>query len=145
MADQSWWITPALALAGALLGGYLAARANGTIAERRAERALVREARVALERWHATRVGPSNVQYPGLSGALLAEVTDDAHRNFFQNHFAETSKAKAALGAVRHLDPRIADVLDAEGWAIPVDRVNDLRDALSGAEKLALRGRVALK
>ena len=145
MAEQLWWLTPVLALIGALSGGLVAAWANGAIAERRAERALVREAKVALERWFATRVAPSDVQYPGMDQGVLTEVTNDSRRSFFKNHFAETTKAKAALGAVRHLDHRIAEVLNLEDWTIPASCIDDLRDALAKAERLAARGRTSPK
>lgn len=141
LSETLWWLAPVLALIGALLGGVIAAWTNGLVAERRTERALVRDARLALERWNATRVGPSNVQYEGLSAELLAAVSDQAHRRFFDTHFAETTKAKAALGAVRHLDGRIAEVVDLDDWLIPHERVPQLREALSKAEARALWGR----
>lgn len=56
--DSLGLIVPALALVGGLLGGYLAQVVGGSVAERREDRRLLREARVALERWVATRTGP---------------------------------------------------------------------------------------
>ncbi|QDZ16294.1 hypothetical protein [Humibacter ginsenosidimutans] len=139
MTDM-WWLTPLLALLGALLGAFVSPWISGIVGERRAERTLVRDARIALERWNATRTGPSNVQYPGMDATLLAEVSNDAHRKFFTEHFAASLNARAALGAVRQLDDRIAKVVDVEDWRIPVESLIDLREGLAKAEMRAMAG-----
>lgn len=129
------WLTPLFSLVGALIGGVITARVNGQVAERRAERALVREARIALERWWANQQGPREVGYPGMDADFMAEVSKAASRDFFATFFAENAKARAALGAVRHLDGRIGPILDnSPDWRLPADKVDDLRLALRDAE-----------
>lgn len=135
MTDVALWVTPILSLLGALLGGVIVARVNGQVAEHRAERALVRDARIALERWWANQNGPRDVNYPGMDPEFMAEVSRSAAREFFATYFLENSKARAALGAVRHLDNRIGPILDeSPDWRLPADRVGELRSALREAE-----------
>ena len=128
-----WWVAPILALIGALLGGMLA--------ERRADRALVREARIALERWHATRVGPVALGYPGIGEDIMKPISEDSVRQFFSRHLQSTFEAKVALGAVRNLDGAFADVLDLERWDLPAEEIEGLRSALVRAEKRAWKGK----
>jgi hypothetical protein len=130
-----WWVTPLLALVGGILGGSIASWVSGQIAERREDRRLLREARVALERWKATSHGPLVQGYPGLDPDQVRHVQERSTAQFFERHFEATLEAKAALGAVRRYDPRIAEVLDEETWKLPAERIDELRDALSAAEK----------
>jgi hypothetical protein len=130
-------IVPVLALAGALLGGYLTQLAGGSVAERREDRRLLREARVALERWVATRIGPMSMSYPGISSADMAPIQKKSLEDFYDRHFQATFEAKAALGAVRRFDERIGRILDQDRWDLPIESVGELRDALTQAERRA--------
>lgn len=136
-----WWVGPVLALVGALLGGMLSSWITNLLGERRAERALVREARIALERWHATRVGPYPLAYPGVDPSVMAAVSEDALKRFFERHLQATFEAKAALGSIRHLDRQIAAALDVERWDLPAEQMEQLRRALVRAEKRAWNGK----
>ncbi|MGO2029778.1 hypothetical protein [Neomicrococcus lactis] len=130
-------VVPVLALAGALLGGYLTQLTGGWVAERREDRRLLREARVELERWVATRTGPLGVAYPGISAEDMAPVQKQSLEEFFARHFQATFEAKAALGAVRRFDERIGRVLDLNRWDLPIESVAELREALTQAERRA--------
>lgn len=130
-------IVPALALIGALLGGYLTQVVGGTVAERREDRRLLREARVALERWVATRTGPIEIGYPGISPTDMVPIQKKSLEDFFSRHFRATFEAKAALGAVRRFDERIGRILDQDRWDLPIESVGELRDALTQAERRA--------
>lgn len=136
-----WWVAPILSLIGALLGGMLASWVGSLLAERRADRALVREARIALERWHATRVGPMALGYPGIGQDIMKPISEDSIRQFFNRHLENTFEAKAALGAVRSLDGAFAEVLDLERWDLPAEEIEGLRIALLRAEKRAWKGK----
>jgi len=136
-----WWVAPVLALVGALLGGMLASWISNLLGERRAERALVRDARIALERWHATRVGPYPLAYPGVDPSVMTAVSEDALTKFFERHLQATYEAKAALGSIRHLDRKVAATLDIERWDLPVEEIEALRGALASAEKRAWKGK----
>ena len=140
MSDY-WWVAPVLALVGALLGGMLSSWITNLLGERRAERALVRDARIALERWHATRVGPYPLAYPGVDPSVMAAVSEDSLKRFFERHLQATFEAKAALGSIRHLDRQVAAALDAERWDLPTDQMEELRNALVRAEKRAWKGK----
>lgn len=140
MSDY-WWVAPVLALVGALLGGMLSSWITNLLGERRAERALVRDARIALERWHATRVGPYPLAYPGVDPSVMAAVSEDALKRFFERHLQATFEAKAALGSIRHLDRKIAAALDVERWDLPTKDMEGLRSALVRAEKRAWQGK----
>lgn len=83
-------VVPVLALAGALLGGYLTQLTGGWVAERREDRRLLREARVALERWVATRTGPMGLAYPGISAEDMAPIQKRSLEEFFARHFQAT-------------------------------------------------------
>lgn len=134
--DWTQIVTALLALGGALLGGYLSQIVGGRVAERREDRRLVREAQVAFERWVATRVGPVNLGYPGVSSDQMQPISERAFADFFDRHFSATVDAKAALGVVRKLDSRIGEVLDLERWDIPSERINELREALQAAQQM---------
>lgn len=136
-----WWVAPIPALIGALLGGMLASWVGSLLAERWADRALVREARTSLERWHATRVGPVALGYPGISEDIMKPISEDSVRQFFSRHLQSTFEAKAALGAVRNLGGAFADVLDLERWDLPAEEIEGLRSALVRAEKRAWKGK----
>lgn len=136
-----WWLTPVLALIGALTGAVLTPWVSGAVAERRADRALVREARLAVERWHSTLVGPDITGYPGMSDALVQEIAEAQRKKYFDTHFEYTQQARAALGAVQHLDPRIAEIVVARTWRIPEEKSSDIRSALSDAEKNLMFGK----
>lgn len=136
-----WWIAPVLALVGALLGGMLSSWVSNILGERRAERALVRDARIALERWHATRVGPYPLAYPGVDPSVMAAVSEEALTSFFERHLQATYEAKAALGSIRHLDRKVAATLDMERWDLPAEEIGELRSALVDAEKRAWKGK----
>lgn len=140
MSDY-WWVAPVLALVGALLGGMLSSWITNLLGERRAERARVRDARIALERWHATRIGPYPLDYPGVDPKVMAAVSEDSLKRFFERHLQATFEAKAALGSIRHLDRRVAAALDAEDWNLPTDQMDELRNALVCAEKRAWKGK----
>jgi len=140
MSDY-WWVAPVLALVGALLGGMLSSWISNLLGERRAERALVRDARIALERWHATRVGPYPLAYPGVDPSVMTAVSDEALTRFFERHLQATFEAKAALGSIRHLDRQVAAALDVERWDLPTEEMEGLRSALVRAERRALRGK----
>lgn len=135
--DWTQLITPVLALVGALLGGYLTQLTGGLVAERREDRRLLREARAALERWKATRVGPLALAYPGISRERMANKEDQSQQEFFRRHFEATFEAKAALGAVRRFDDRIGRVLDLDRWDIPLESLGELREAITLAERRA--------
>lgn len=94
---------PVLALMGALVGGYLTQITGGLVAERREDRRLLREARVALERWVATRTGPLGMAFPGVSAEEMAPIQKQSLKDFFGRNFQATFEAKAALGAVRRV------------------------------------------
>lgn len=130
-------VVPLLALVGALLGGYLTQLTGGSVAERREDRRLLREARVALERWVATRTGPVGLSYPGISAEAMAPVQKRSLEDFFGRHFQATFEAKAALGAVRRFDERIGKILDLDRWDLPIESIGELRDALTQAERRA--------
>lgn len=130
-------IVPVLALIGALIGGYLTQLTGGVIAERREDRRLLREARVSLERWVATRTGPMGMSYPGISVESMAPIQQQTLEEFFARHFQATFEAKAALGAVRRFDERIGRILDHERWDLPIENVGELREALTQAERRA--------
>ena len=130
------WV-PALALVGALFGGYLTQLAGGSVSERREDRRLLREARVALERWVATRNGPLGMAYPGISPDDMAPIQKQSLEDFFSRHFQATFEAKAALGAVRRFDERIGKTLDQDRWDLPIENISELRDALTQAERRA--------
>ena len=130
-------VVPILALAGALLGGYLTQLTGGWVAERREDRRLLREARVALERWVATRTGPRGLAYPGISEEEMAPVQQQSLEEFFTRHFQANFEAKAALGAVRRFDERIGRVLDLNRWDLPIESIGELREALTQAERRA--------
>jgi len=140
MSDY-WWVAPVLALVGALLGGMLSSWISNLLGERRAERALVRDARIALERWHATRVGPYPLAYPGVDPSVMTAVSDEALTRFFERHLQATFEAKAALGSIRHLDRQVAAALDVERWDLPTEEMEGLRSALVRAERRALKGK----
>lgn len=131
------WIVPVLALVGGLLGGYLTQIVGGSVVERREDRRLLREARVALERWVATRIGPMGVEYPGISREEMAPIRQQSLEDFFARHFQATIEAKSALGAVRRFDERIGLILDESRWDLPIESVGELRDALTQAERRA--------
>jgi hypothetical protein len=139
--SEYWWVAPVLALVGALLGGMLSSWITNLLGERRAERALVRDARIALERWHATRVGPYPLAYPGVDPSMMTAVSEDALKTFFERHLQATFEAKAALGSIRHLDRKIAAALDVERWDLPTKDMEGLRSALVRAEKRAWQGK----
>lgn len=130
-------VVPVLALAGALLGGYLTQLTGGWVAERREDRRLLREARVALERWVATRTGPIGLGYPGISAEDMAPIQKQSLKEFFARHFQATVEAKAALGSVRRFDERIGRILDLDRWDLPIESVGELREALTQAERRA--------
>lgn len=130
-------IVPVLALVGALLGGYLTQLTGGSVAERREDRRLLREARVALERWVATRTGPLGVSYPGIPPEQMAPIQKQSLEDFFGRHFQATFEAKAALGAVRRFDERIGRILDLDRWDLPIESIGELREALTQAERRA--------
>lgn len=134
--DWTQVVTALLALGGALLGGYLSQIVGGRVAERREDRRLIREARVAFERWVATRVGPVNLGYPGVPSDQMQPISEKAFADFFDRHFSATVEAKAALGAVRKFDSRIGEVLDLERWDIPSEQINEIREALQSAEQM---------
>lgn len=130
-------IVAVLALVGALLGGYLTQVVGGSVAERREDRRLLREARVALERWVATRTGPMGLGYPGISPSDMEPIQKKSLEDFFSRHFQATFEAKAGLGAVRRFDERIGRILDQDRWDLPIESVGELRDALTQAERRA--------
>lgn len=135
--DWTELLTPLLALIGALVGGFLTQLTGGRVAERREDRRLLREARVALERWVATRHGPIALEYPGTPPEHMAKITEQSRADFFQRHFTATVEAKAALGAVRRFDDRIGRVLDQDRWDLPMESIGELREALTLAERRA--------
>ena len=130
-------VVPLSALAGALLGGYLTQLTGGWVAERREDRRLLREARVALERWVATRTGPIGLGYPGVSEEDMAPIRKKSLEEFFARNFQATFEAKAALGSVRRFDERIGRILDLDRWDLPIECVGELREALTQAERRA--------
>lgn len=136
-----WWVAPVLALVGALLGGMLSSWISNLLGERRAERALVRDARIALERWHATRVGPYPLSYPGVDSNVMDAVSEKELTQFFERHLQATFEAKAALGSIRYLDRQLAAFLDLERWDLPTEQMEELRHALARAEKRAWKGK----
>ncbi len=131
------WFVPTLSLVGALFGGSISAIVSNRLAERRLDIELIREARIALERWHATRIGPLDPQYPGIDSERLKNIGDQTLEDFFQRHFEESYKLLAALGSVRSWDDRIGDVIDRSDWRIPKESVPELRTALRDAERRA--------
>lgn len=133
------WFVPLLSLIGALFGGSISAIVSNRLAERRLDVELIREARITLERWYATRVGPLDPQYPGIDSKRLKNIGDQTLEDFFQKHFEESYKLLAALGSVRSWDGRIGDVIDRSDWRIPEGAVPELRTALRDAERKARR------
>lgn len=131
------WFVPVLSLIGALFGGSISAIVSNRLAERRLDVELIREARITLERWHATRVGPLDPQYPGIDSARLKNIGDHTLEDFFQRHFEESYRLLAALGSVRSWDDRIGDIIDDSDWRIPEKSVPALRAALKDAERKA--------
>lgn len=130
-------LTPILALVGGLVGGYLTQITGGWVAERREDRRLLREARVAVERWVATQMGPMGMSYPGIAPQDMVPIETAAVEEFFRRHFNETFEAKAALGAVRRFDERLGRILDMNRWDIPMENIGEIRDALTRAERRA--------
>ena len=128
------WLVALLSLIGALFGGVFSSIVSNRLSERRADLELIREARIALERWNATRSGPIDPGYPGIDDARMKTIKDKALENFFERFFEESYKARSALGAVRDWDRRISDVVDDSSWRIPEDKLSDLRSALRDAE-----------
>lgn len=98
---------------------------------------MLREARVALERWVATRVGPMGLAYPGITSTDMALIQKRLSEDFLSRHLQATFEAKAALGAVRRFDERIGRILDRDRWDWPIESVGELRDALTQAERRA--------
>ena len=131
------FFVPFLSLIGALFGGSISAIVANRLAERRLDIDLIREARINLERWYATRVGPLDPQYPGIDSERLKNIGDQTLEDFFQRHFEESSKLLAALGSVRSWDDRIGDIIDDSDWRIPEKSVPALRAALKDAERKA--------
>lgn len=134
------WIALILSFAGSLLGGVLTPWVNSRLSQTTKKVERIKQARVAVERWYATRVGPTEIEYPGLERSLLGEVNRRANLQFFDRHFEESYKVRAALGEVRQYDERIGEILDdSDDWRLPEKRVDELRDALKDAERLARR------
>ncbi|WP_127841208.1 hypothetical protein [Actinomyces wuliandei] len=133
------WLVPFLSLIGALLGGSVSAIVSNRLAEKRLDVELIREARIVLERWYATRVGPLDPQYPGIDPKRLKSISDQTLEGFFKRCFEESFRLLAALGSVRSWDDRIGDVIDRSDWRIPEDSVPELRIALKDAEHRARR------
>lgn len=131
------WFVPVLSLIGALFGGSISAIVSNRLAERRLDVELIREARITLERWHATRVGPLDSQYPGIDSERLKNIGDQTLENFFQRHFEESYRLLAALGSVRSWDDRIGNIIDDSDWRTPGKSVPALRAALKDAERKA--------
>lgn len=138
-AASFWWLTPVLALLGALLGAIASPWVSGAVAERRADKALIREARIALERWNSTRIGPDVKSAPGVADEDMPDLRKKWIEDFWDRHIEYTREARAALGAVQHLNPTIKEVVNSESWQMPEDKVPELRDALVGAEKRLIR------
>lgn len=106
-------VTPLLALLGALAGGVLAQISGGWVAERHEDRRLIRDARIKLERWASSQVGPGLcIHYPGMSTSLLDEITLEANRTFFQRYFDSSFKVMVALSATKPFDAKIAKIMD---------------------------------
>ena len=135
------WLVALLSLIGALFGGVFSSIVSNRLSERRADLELIREARIALERWDAARSGPNDIKYPDVDESILKTIEDRLIVIFFDRYFEESYKTKVALGVVRHWDSRIADILDGSDWRIPEDRVDDLRSALKNAEMQAKKWR----
>ena len=133
------WLVPVLSLIGALFGGSISAIVSNRLAERKPDLELIKEARIALERWYATRNGPLDPQYPGIDPQRLKSIGDQALENFFQRYFEESYRLLAALGSVRSWDGRIGNIIDKSDWRIPEESVPELRTALKDAERMARR------
>lgn len=138
MTNELWWLAPVFALIGALAGASMSAALTSVFAERRERRALFSEARVSLERWHATRNGPLVEDYEGLEPKILDQAKLETTVTFFTRHFDETFQAKAALGAIRDSDVRISAYLDRPDWKIEVADLPMLRSAISDGEARAM-------
>ena len=117
----------------------MAACISHRLAQRRLDVELIREARIALEWWYATRVGPRDLQYPGVDPEFLKSVNDRAVDDFFKRYLEESYRLLVALGSVRSWDDRIGAVIHRSDWRIPEDSVPELRKALEGAEHMARR------
>lgn len=134
------WITAIFSLVGALLGGVLTPWVNSRLSQTTNEVERIKQARVAVERWYATRVGPSEIEYPGLERSLLGEINRRAYLQFFDRHFEESYQVRVALGEARQYDERIGKILDdSADWRLPEDHIDELRDALKDAERRARR------
>ena len=131
------WFVRTLSLVGALFGGSVSVIVSNRLAERRLDIELIRDARITLERRHATRIGPLDPQYPGIDSERLKNIGDQTLEDFFQRHFEESYKLLAALGSVRSWDDRIGDVIDRSDWRIPKESIPELRTALRDAERRA--------
>lgn len=116
------WLVALLSLIGALFGGVFSSIVSNRLSERRADLELIREARIALERWDAARSDPNDIKYPDVDESILKTIEDRLIVIFFDRYFEESYKTKVALGVVRHWDSRIADILDGSGWRIPERR-----------------------
>lgn len=130
------WLGPVLSLIGALFGGLLAVWFTARSNERRAIREQVREARIAVERCVASRLGPDAIDYPGMDPQVIAEIQRDRRKVFFERYFDSNFEAKAALGAVKHLDAELSRLLDKHSsWRLEEDEISDIRLALNRIDK----------
>lgn len=130
------WLGPVLSLIGALSGGLLAAWFTSRREERRLVREQVRVARTALERCAASQLGPDVIAYPGADPELMAEIQRNRWQIFFDLYFDSNFEAKAALGAIRHLDAEMSRALDkSTSWRLEPAEIAILRSALIRIEQ----------
>ena len=87
------WIVPILSLVGALFGGSVSGLVSHRLAERRVDTDLVRDARIALECWYATRSGPWDPQYDGIDPELLKNISDRTLEDFFKRYFVAVASS----------------------------------------------------
>lgn len=126
------WLAPVLSLIGALAGGLLAAWFTSQQEEKRIVREQVREARSVLERCAASRIAPDAIDYPGMETALMAEIRADRQKVFFNRYFDLNFEAKAALGAIRHLDDQLLQLMQQhDSWRLEEAEIAIIRVALT--------------
>lgn len=124
-------IATTLSLIGAFTSGVIVTLLNHRFNRPETYRTLVQNARIAFEKWEASKIGPGeNIYYEGLDSELLDDIIRKAHEDFFERYFNTSFELKASLGPIRDLDERIDDALNNSSWKIEDEDIDQLREAL---------------
>lgn len=74
--------------------------------------------------------------YPGMDEQFMEEIRRSRWRMFFDQYFTANFEAKAALGAIRHLDQELAAILDSmTSWRLDTEQMGNIRTALRRIEE----------